>query len=172
MSDRDPNGNPDAHPGHLRSEGKSDPFLDRPPADRIREFRYRFAQSAVFGLPVVALQYLGPSLGGAESGRWIGLFQALLAGWVVYVSSGMFFEGFIHALLRYRPTADFIVILLAMGLYLASLATWFNLVMGRRWFAPMFHWAVLLILAWAGFRWAQLHRRRTRAPCSPPAPPG
>ena len=147
-------------------------FLHRPLADRVREFKYRFAQAAVFGLPVIALQYAGPHLGAGESGRWIGLFQALLAGWFVYVSSGMLFEGLIHGV-RGNPTVDLLVILAVIGLYLVSLIAWLTLLpAGRPWFPPVFHWPVLLILGWAGFRWAQLRRRRTRAPYTPPAPPG
>ena len=54
--------------------------IDRPQAQRLQEFRYRFGQSVVFGLPVLALQWFGRSLGGAESERWVALLQALLAG--------------------------------------------------------------------------------------------
>src|SRR4051812_19198715 len=61
--------------------------LDRPEAQRLQEFRYRFGQSVVFGLPVLALQWFGRSLGGAESDRWVALLQGLLAGWVVYVAA-------------------------------------------------------------------------------------
>jgi cation transport ATPase len=147
-------------------------LLNRPLTDRIREFKYRFAQAAVFGLPVIALQYVGPHLGGAESSRWIGLFQALLAGWVLYVSAGALFEGLIHLLRRNRPSVDLLVMLLAACLYLVSLATWMVLLAGRFRFHPVFHWVVLLILGWAGFRWLHLRRRQTRAPCTPPAPPG
>src|SRR3954466_3838186 len=79
------------------SSSSSDSFetlLNRPREQRVREFKYRFAQSAVFGLPVLALQRFGPALGGAESPRWVGVLQLLLAGWVVYVgAAGMLFEG-------------------------------------------------------------------------------
>lgn len=152
---------PDPDAGRVPEPGL-DTFLHRPLDDRIREYKYRFAQSVVFGLPVVALQYLGPSLGGAESGRWVGLFQALLTGWIVYVCSGMLFEGVIRALNRRRPTADLVVILAAITLYFAGLVTWINLLLGRHWPSPGFHWTVLLILAWVGFRWLQLSRRVDR----------
>src|SRR2546428_9823632 len=61
------------------------PVFDRSAAQRRQEFKYRFGQSIVFGLPVIALQWFGRSLGGAEPDRWVTLFQALLAGWAVYV---------------------------------------------------------------------------------------
>ena len=82
-------------------------ILNRPASERLREYKYRFAQSTVFGLPVIALHYLGPTLGGPEAGRWSGLFQLLLTGWVMYVGVvGMLIEG----ILRRRLTADGIVV--------------------------------------------------------------
>src|SRR5688572_5630049 len=76
-------------------------MLSRPLDQRVREHKYRFAQAAVFGLPVLGLQYFGHKLGGPEAGKWVGLLQALLAGWVMYVgAAGMLFEGIL--LLRRR----------------------------------------------------------------------
>src|SRR5687767_3056847 len=69
-------------------------LLDRPVSERLRESKYRFAQSVVFGLPVLALQWFGYRLGGTEADRWIGLLQLLLAGWIMYVgAAGLLFEG-------------------------------------------------------------------------------
>src|SRR5437867_3364487 len=77
--------------------------LSRPPQERQREHRYRFAQTLIFGLPVLALQWFGRRLGGEEQDRWIGLLQALLTGWIVYVgAAGLAFEGLL--LLRRRVT--------------------------------------------------------------------
>ena len=60
----------------------------------MREFQYRFAQATVFGLPVIALQICGPSLGGADAPRWVAILQILLCGWIVYVgAAGILFEG-------------------------------------------------------------------------------
>src|SRR5256885_4041984 len=87
-------------------------LLDRSPSERCREYRYRFGQSIVFGLPVIALAAFGPSLGGPETGRWIGLLQLLLAGWIIYVAA---LAMLVDAMLRRRPTADAI----AAGLSLA-----------------------------------------------------
>ena len=42
-------------------------LLSRPPEQRLREYKYRFSQSIVFGLPVVALQLYGRALGPADS---------------------------------------------------------------------------------------------------------
>src|SRR5262249_32594294 len=83
-----------------------DSILHRPVSERVREYKYRFAQSLVFGLPVLALSLFGPALGGPEAGRWIGLLQSLLAGWVMYVGvTGMLVE----ALMRRRLTLDGLV---------------------------------------------------------------
>src|SRR3954471_24566181 len=70
-------------------------LLSRPPEQRRMEFRYRFAQSVVFGLPVLALQRYGGALGPTDSERWVSLLSALLAGWVLYVNLGMLVEGLI-----------------------------------------------------------------------------
>src|SRR4051812_19839838 len=92
--------------------------LNRSDAERLREYRYRFAQSTVFGLPVIALSLFGPALGGPEAGRWIGLLQVLLAGWVTYVGvAAMLVEG----IMRGRITADALAASIAMAAYLVGL---------------------------------------------------
>src|SRR4051812_47121983 len=84
-----PQGAPTPLPTHRLGD-----LLRRPASERAREYRYRFGQSLVFGLPVVILQLWGLGLGGPEAAKWVGVFQALLAGWVIYVAAaGMFFEG-------------------------------------------------------------------------------
>ena len=115
--------------------------LERPAAERVREYKYRFAQSVVFGLPVVALEVRGGSLGGPEAGRWVRFFQGLLAGWVIYVgAAGMLFEGLL--LLRRRMTSDLVVAAAAVGMYCAG---W----LAAGWFCG----AVLLVGVWTGLRW-------------------
>jgi cation transport ATPase len=122
-------------------------LLDRPLDQRRREYQYRFAQSLVFGLPVFALQFFGRSLGGVESNRWVAIFQALLAGWVVYVgAAGMLFESLVH-LARRRYTADLLPSAAAVALYLLTLP---RVTTGR---PGWFHWAVLVIALWTGVRW-------------------
>src|SRR5207247_2497394 len=68
-------------------------LLARPLEQRKREQQYRFAQSVVFGLPVIALQLWGHKLGPIDAQRWASVMQLLLAGWVMYVNLGMVFEG-------------------------------------------------------------------------------
>ena len=133
-------------------------LLARPPAERAREFKYRFAQSLVFGLPVAALHWLGPMLGGAEAPKWTGLFQTLLAGWVMYVAAaGMIFEGAL-LLVRGRLTLDFVVAMVAAIAYLLGAAGWLSLLIsGATSRTPVpFHFSVTLLAAWCGVRWAWL----------------
>jgi cation transport ATPase len=137
-----------------------DDLLNRPPSERLREHKYRFAQSLVFGLPVIALQIWGKTLGGEESARWIGLFQAMLAGWVIYVgAAGELFEGIV-LLNRRRLVPGLFVATAALGLYLASLASWAHLLAyGRAWpITPQFHLSVAMVAVWTGWQWWRLSR--------------
>jgi cation transport ATPase len=132
-------------------------LLRRPPDQRRREFQYRFAQSAVFGLPVLALQYYGHALGGPEAGRWVAILQGLLTGWILYVgAAGMLFEGIVW-LLRRRLTADLLPSAAAVAIYLFTLLRLLN----HR--PPLFHLCVILIGLWTGLRWLAYARRTTAA---------
>ena len=147
-------------------------LLDRPQPHRTREYQYRFAQSVVFGLPVLALQLYGRSLGGPEAGRWVAILQALLAGWVVYVGAmGMLFEGLIW-LARRRVTADLLPAAAAVLLYLLTLARLITAAFsGRPLPNPWFHWAVLLLALWTGLRWWHSTRRADPHTAPPPSSP-
>ena len=135
--------------------------LSRPRPERIREYKYRFAQSVVFGLPVLALQEFGPSLGGPEAGRWVAVLQALLAGWVVYVAAaGMLFESAL-LLIRRRFSPDLPAAAVAVGAYLIGLSRALGLVLGSAGSTPSFHWAVVILAAWTGLRWLTLAKTST-----------
>jgi hypothetical protein len=113
--------------------------LNRPAGERAREYKYRFAQALVFGLPVVGLEFYGRALGGVEAERWVRFLQGLLAGWVMYIgASGMLLEG----VLRKRVTLDFLVAASAVAMYCVG---WF--------WAGWFSGTVLLIAIWTGLRW-------------------
>jgi cation transport ATPase len=134
-------------------------LLDRPPEQRLREFKYRCAQSIVFGVPVLALQYFGHSLGGTprEADRWIAILQALLCGWVVYVAAtGMLFEGILQ--LPHSLSMDLFVALLAIAAYLFSfISTAAIFLRGQPLNWPrLFHWIIILLAVWCGWRWRQL----------------
>ena len=133
-------------------------LLNRPPSERIREYKYRFAQSTVFGLPVLVLHFYGPSLGGNESSRWIGFLQILLAGWIVYVG---ILAMVVEAIMRKRITVDSIFAGVALAGYgLAGIAFISLLVTFRpihlMWGFPM---AVLIAMLWNGIRWKWMVRR-------------
>jgi cation transport ATPase len=138
-------------------------LLDRPAAERCREYRYRFGQSIVFGLPVIALGLFGPVVGGPESGRWIGLLQLLLGGWVIYIGA---LALLIDAILRRRVTADALVAALSLLLYLLGAAGVIYLFVTAR--SHQQRWAfaveVAVLCAWNGAQWLR-HRRHgeTRA---------
>src|SRR3954466_12679679 len=106
-------------------------LLNRPIDQRFREFKYRCAQSIVFGIPVLALQWFGPRLGGIEAPRWIAILQAILCGWIVYVAAaGMLFEGLVARTLKTCP--DLIVGVIAMGAYLMSVIGAVSILIGTR----------------------------------------
>ncbi len=150
-----------------------DNLLSRAPEQRLREYKYRFGQSVVFGLPVIALQLYGRALGPADSERWVSLLQALLAGWVLYVNLGMLFEGFLLLPAR-RVTGDFIVSIVAVALYAYSLVSAAHgVVTSRLLFRPlMFHVVVIGLAAWTGVAWLRMARLSTATPGTSPAPAG
>jgi hypothetical protein len=134
-------------------------LLARPPEQRLREYKYRFGQSVVFGLPVIALQLYGRALGPTDSERWVSLLQTLLAGWVLYVNLGMLFEGILLLPTR-RVSGDFVVSAVAAAIYLYSLVSAAHgVVTSRLLFRPlMFHVVVIVLAAWAGWRWWRTSR--------------
>jgi cation transport ATPase len=141
-------------------------LLTRSADQRLREYKYRFSQSVVFGLPVLALQRFGPVLGPTDSQRWVGLLQALLCGWVVYVNLGMLFEGIALLFAQKRLTGDLIVASASAGLYLYSLVSAFHGVVTKRlWYPTLFHLCIMLLAMWTGWQW--FRRRHDAAPRSP-----
>jgi hypothetical protein len=134
-------------------------LLSRPATERAREYRYRFGQSVVFGLPVIALQLWGDKLGGREALRWTGVFQALLAGWVIYVAAaGMLFEG-ILLLGRRRVTGDLVCASMAVAVCLLSALRLIHVLIGPSRGRPVFHWAIVILGTWSALRWWQFSRR-------------
>ena len=134
-------------------------LLFRPPEQRLREYKYRFGQSIVFGLPVIALELWGRALGPADWQRWVSLFEALLAGWVLYVNLGMLFEGVL--LLRQRVTGDFIIASIAAIIYLASLISALHgIIFARVWYPLLFHVCVIVLAGWTLWRWLRHARDR------------
>ena len=144
-------------------KSKIENLLARPADQRVREYKYRFGQSIVFGLPVIALQFYGRALGPTDSERWVSLLQALLAGWVLYVNLGMLFEGILLLPTRRIP-GDFVISVIAVALYLYSLiSAAHGVVTSRLLFRPLlFHVCVIVLAAWSGWRWWRGSRRHSR----------
>jgi cation transport ATPase len=134
-------------------------LLNRPPAQRLREYKYRCAQSIVFGIPVLFLHYFGQRLGGPESDRWVAVLCALLSGWVMYVgAAGMLLEG---AILFSRRGFDWDLVfaIAAIAIYFGSLVSaGYTLMAGHSAVPGLFHISVLIIAVWTGFRWLQWAR--------------
>jgi hypothetical protein len=109
----------------------------------------------------VALQIWGSGLGGREAGKWVGVFQALLAGWVIYVAAaGMLFEGVF--LLPRRLSADLVCAIVAIVIYLLSSYRLVHVLSGTGSARPVFHPVVLIMGAWSAVRWWQYARRGSK----------
>jgi len=146
-----------ADSGDLRASRLNE-LLSRPREQRLREYKYRFGQSLVFGLPVIALQWYGRALGPTDSERWVALLSALLAGWVVYVNLGMLFEGILLLPSERRVTGDLVVAVIAVALYVSSLlSAAHGIVTGRLLWPLLFHACVIVLGAWSAWQW--LRRR-------------
>jgi cation transport ATPase len=135
-------------------------LLNRPISERIREHKYRFAQCMVFGLPVIALHFFGPKLGGPEAARWIGLLQALLAGWCLYIGALPLLSEGAMLLSLGKLKFDLVVALAAMVLCIVGVVGWFFTLRGR---APPvsggFAMEVVLLVLWSLVQWLWLQRR-------------
>lgn len=136
-------------------------MLARPRDQRVREYKYRFAQSMVFGLPVIALEVFGHALGGRDAQRWVGLLQTLLTGWVVYVGAiGMAVEGLLFCMRR-RITLDFFVAFTAIVGYLLSLVFYLMTLLGRTGFHPLFAGVVTVLIVGNAIGWWRCGRQPT-----------
>lgn len=120
-------------------------MLERPLDQRIREHQYRCAQTLVFGLPVIGLQYFGRQLGGPESTRWVTTMQVVLTGWILFIAAtGMLTEGAMLLTARRKLSADLVIALIAIAVFLISCVPVFP---------RMFHVVVIVLAIWSGARW-------------------
>jgi hypothetical protein len=114
---------------------------------------------------VLALQLFGPSLGGPESSKWIGLFQALLAGWVMYIGAlPILLEEAMDTMLRPRHqrsrSLSMLVVLLALMFYVIGIATWVLILLRRSPIIPApFAITVSIVILWCGWKSLRLSRR-------------
>ena len=134
-------------------------ILTRPISERIREHKYRFAQCIVFGLPVLALYFFGPKLGGPEAGRWIGLLQALLAGWCLYLAALPMASESAMLFVMGKFRFELLIASAAAILYIVGLVGWIFTLRGRA--APMpvaFSIEIALLIAFSGLQWMRLSK--------------
>jgi hypothetical protein len=154
---------PTASPTETDKQARLHELLTRPRDQRLREYKYRFGQSIVFGLPVIALHFWGANLGPVDSQRWSSLLQSLLCGWVVYVNLGMLFEGFVDRRLTSTSTVesrlrgDFIVATIALSLYLYSVISAIKgIITSHLWYPTLFQFCIILLSTWSAWRWWRL----------------
>lgn len=145
----------------------------------VYEYKSRLATVLVYGLPALAVHYLGPVLAGGVDGAdgsggtramlypW--LFEMLLVGWVC-VAGGwpILWQGAV-SLAHLRATGDLLTLLIVVWAYVPSVVGVLSIPLtGRAWFGspadgggPMFHAAVYALgLAVLG-RWLA-HRAADR----------
>lgn len=143
-----------------------------------REYRARFAQSLVFGLPALAVHYLGPMLasgGGQSAGSmafpW--LLEMVLVGWALWVAGlPLLWQG-AWSLIHLRPTADLLTTTIVMFAFVPSAVGVGSLLfIAEPWFGsptaphsgtqplagPAFHIAILAVMIATGQRWL-MHRQ-------------
>ena len=123
-------------------------MLTRPLDQRVREHKYRCAQTLVFGIPVIGLQYFGQQLGGAESTRWVAIMQVVLTGWILFVgATGMVTEGAMLIVAKRKLSGDFVVALVSAALFVMSCIN------AARGAARWFHVVVFILAAWSFVQW-------------------
>lgn len=165
--------------------GKSFVAANQLPALReqmIYEYRTRFAQSLVFGLPAVILHYIGPVLavGGGESASnmlypW--MIEMVLVGWALWAGGlPILWQGVMSAL-HLRTTADLLTTAIVFAAFIPSLIGVVSVIFGHEpWFnsgqgstsqaGPTFHVAMLAIMLALFQRWRMFkhaHRLTGRA---------
>ncbi len=141
-----------------------------------REYRARFAQSLVFGLPALVVHYLEPILAGG-GGRSAGslafpwLLQLVLVGWAIWVAALPIIWQGIWSLIHLRPTADLLTTAIVLLAYIPSaFGVASMLFINEPWFGvaarhtgeeaasiplagPAFHLAIMAVMLAACQRW-------------------
>ena len=117
----------------------------------------------VFGLPVLALQFFGPKLGGPEAGRWIGLLQALLSGWCLYLAALPMLSESMMLLSLGKVKLELFISSATIVLYLLGVVGWIFTLRGRGALMPSaFGLAVIILIGWSGVQWLRLSGQTDR----------
>jgi hypothetical protein len=138
----------------------------------VYEYKSRLATALMFGLPALALHYLGPTLAGGRGGAvdmiypW--LFELLLVGWVCLAAGWPILWQAALAAVHLRATADLLTASIiavaftwsAIGVVSLLWATdpWFTTEPGQ---GPMFYAADLAVILAVSQRWLA-HRAAVR----------
>lgn len=108
---------------------------------------------------MLALHFFGPRLGGPESARWIGLMQALLAGWCLYLAALPMLSESLMLIAMGKLRIELAVSLAAMILYIIGVTGWIFTLRGRA--APLpsaFSVVVVILILWSALHWFRLAR--------------
>jgi cation transport ATPase len=136
---------------------------NRAQSEQARAHKYRFAQSLIFGLPVLALELFGEKLGGAESARWVMLFQALLAAWVMFVGAvPMIMENILAKAERRNQDIKLSSSasgLWAVAIYFVGIFSWVLVLRGGRRIPYTFAISVAIVIISSGVQWLRLSRQ-------------
>lgn len=150
----------------------------------IYEYRTRFAQSLVFGLPAIILHYMGPVLavgGGEAAGNMLypWMIEMVLVGWALWAGGlPILWQGVMSAI-HLRATADLLTTVIVFAAFVPSLVGVVSVIFGHEpWFGtaaamqsktavgPAFHVAMLAIMLGLFQRWRMYkhaHRLSGRA---------
>lgn len=148
----------------------------------VYEYRTRFAQSLVFGMPAIALHYLGPVLavgGGESAGNMLypWLIQMVLVGWALWAGGlPILWQGVMSAI-HLRATADLLTTFITFAAFIPSVLGMVAVIFGYEpWFGtpvgqggesltspagPAFHIAMFAIMLALFQRW-RLYKQTDR----------
>lgn len=140
----------------------------------VYEYRTRFAQSLVFGMPAIVLHYLGPVLavgGGESAGNMLypWLIQMVLVGWALWAGGlPILWQGVMSAI-HLRSTADLVTTVIVFVAFIPSLIGMIAVIFGNEpWFAnangdggPAFHVAIFAVMLALFQRW-QMYKHTHR----------
>ncbi|MBC8106853.1 MAG: hypothetical protein H7Z14_09715 [Anaerolineae bacterium] len=88
--------------------------------------------------------------------------QIVLSGWILFVAAtGMLSEGFVLLAARRKVSADFIVALISVAMFVFSCISAGVHFFGSKSPPQFFHLIVILLAAWSGIRWISAGKSTT-----------
>ena len=127
----------------------------------VYEYKSRFATALMFGLPALALHYVGPFLAGgtgeARSQFYPWMIEFLLVGWVCIAAGWPILWQGLLALVHLRVTADLLTGLVVVAAFIGSAVGVLATPWARQWWGlgsgPMFHAVDLAVTMAVLQRW-------------------